>query len=713
MSPLEEIENLKGKLATTGSNTPAEGEVLLELLNKYAYNNSIECSPYIERLMELAEIIAAENIRYRAFGLYYLGNLKRLKGGYDECQNLTEQALKLFEQIGDEKSIANCYHNIGGMQQSQSNYADAMRNYLHALKIREKINDLPGIGSSYNNIGNIHEHQGNFNESLKYYSLALEIREKIGEKRGIATCYFNMGKINQNHGNYAEGLKNYFHCLEIMREIGDKQGVASSHNNIGNIYELQGNYPEAMNNYLPSLRIRQERGDKEGIAESYNNIAVIQYHQRNYTEALKNILKVLQLMTELGYKKGMAHTLNNVGQLNEHLDNYPEALKNYLSSLQISEDIKDKKGIADANYHLGIALAHQGNYRDALQHQLRAVDIYEETNQKKGVANALQNIADIYYKQGDYSDALREALISLEIEEKIGEKRGIKSCCYTLFEISKATGDFESALKYHEKYHQVESEILGEQAQKQITSLNFQHNLEQKEKDLEIEQLRNVELKKEKDRSDSLLLNILPAEVAEELKEKGTADAKHFDNVTVLFTDFKSFTTVSERLTPQQLVDELHTCFSAFDEICGKYNIEKIKTVGDAYLAVSGLPLANPNHAEEMIKAAIEIRDFMLTRKRLVAVKAPFGGLGADTFEVRIGIHSGSVVAGIVGVKKFAYDIWGDTVNTAARMEQNSEAGKINISQSTYELVKDKFKCEYRGEIEAKNKGKLKMYFLN
>jgi class 3 adenylate cyclase len=151
-------------------------------------------------------------------------------------------------------------------------------------------------------------------------------------------------------------------------------------------------------------------------------------------------------------------------------------------------------------------------------------------------------------------------------------------------------------------------------------------------------------------------------------------------------------------------VEELHTCFKAFDEIIGRHNIEKIKTIGDAYLAVSGLPLTDANHADNVMKAAMEIRAFMLGRRQ---------ELGGDTFEVRIGVHTGPVVAGIVGVKKFAYDIWGDTVNTAARMEQKSEAGKINISQSTYEIVKDKYACAYRGEIDVKNKGMMKMYFVN
>jgi class 3 adenylate cyclase len=213
----------------------------------------------------------------------------------------------------------------------------------------------------------------------------------------------------------------------------------------------------------------------------------------------------------------------------------------------------------------------------------------------------------------------------------------------------------------------------------------------------------NALLTREKKRSEELLLNILPAEVAEELKDKGYAAARHFDKVTVLFADFVGFTNVASILSAQELIDELNTCFKGFDEITGQHNIEKIKTIGDAYLAVGGLPVESELHAENVVKAAIDIVAFMKKRK---------SEKGDKTFEVRIGIHSGSVVAGIVGIKKFAYDIWGDTVNVAARMEQNSLPNRINISQSTFDLVKDKFHCTYRGEIEAKNKGKLSMYFI-
>ena len=214
------------------------------------------------------------------------------------------------------------------------------------------------------------------------------------------------------------------------------------------------------------------------------------------------------------------------------------------------------------------------------------------------------------------------------------------------------------------------------------------------------------EVEKQKKRSDDLLLNILPEEVAEELKAKGSADAKQFDEVTVMFTDFKGFTQISEKLTPSELVAEIHTCFKAFDIIVTKYNIEKIKTIGDAYMCAGGLPVSNKTNAFDVVNAAIEIKQFMHEhlKQRQKENKEPF--------EIRIGIHTGPVVAGIVGVKKFAYDIWGDTVNIAARMESSGETGKVNISGSTYKFVKDKFHCIHRGKILAKNKGEIDMYFV-
>jgi adenylate cyclase len=206
---------------------------------------------------------------------------------------------------------------------------------------------------------------------------------------------------------------------------------------------------------------------------------------------------------------------------------------------------------------------------------------------------------------------------------------------------------------------------------------------------------------------DTPALNI-PADVsADRVEMANLLKARSYDSVTVMFTDFQGFTQIGEQLSPEQLVEEIDLCFRAFDEITARYPIEKIKTVGDSYLCAGGLPATNNTHAVDVVSAALAFQEFMADlKKRKQAQGLPY-------FEMRIGIHTGPVVAGVVGLKKSAFDIWGDTVNTASRMETTGEVWKINISESTWNLVKDHFHCTPRGKIAAKNKGEIEMFFVD
>jgi len=282
-----------------------------------------------------------------------------------------------------------------------------------------------------------------------------------------------------------------------------------------------------------------------------------------------------------------------------------------------------------------------------------------------------------------------------------------------LSEIYEKQDDTKKAFSYFKQYIALRDNLVNTETTRTIHEIKYRYEVEKKEKEAEINRLKHIELKnaldaltEAKKQSDELLLNILPDDVAEELKTKGSVKARYFEQAAVIFIDVKDFTRLSEHLSPQELVSIIDVYFSLFDSVIGEYAIEKIKTIGDAYLCAAGLPVSDPNSAFVAVRASLHIRDMIA---RLNKMRRENGLL---TFEFRFGLHVGPIIAGVVGRKKFEYDIWGDTVNTAARMEQNSEEGRINISGQTYELIKGSFECTPRGRIDAKNKGLMDMYFV-
>ena len=357
---------------------------------------------------------------------------------------------------------------------------------------------------------------------------------------------------------------------------------------------------------------------------------------------------------------------------------------------------------------------------------------------------------NLFRNSSQLDSALYYAKAALSYYEKPDEK-GLEHKVYEatsnslVSKVYHEMGNVEESFRYFRKYESIRRQIHRNEGVRAIDLHKYQQKREREKLKREsdkkvknvvfltsaiifliivmglISRLRYVRkasalIQKERDRSDNLLHNILPEEVAAELKEKGESEAKDFDNVTVLFTDFVEFTQTAEKLSAKELVSEINVCFKAFDEIITKFKLEKIKTIGDAYMAAGGLHVPRTSEPNDVVNAAIKMQAFMLKRKQ------ERGNQNLAAFDMRVGIHTGPVVAGIVGVKKFQYDIWGDTVNTASRMESAGEVGKVNISQATYELLIDastssasapEFVFESRGKIVAKGKGEVEMWFVS
>ncbi|MFN8359518.1 MAG: adenylate/guanylate cyclase domain-containing protein [Candidatus Kapaibacterium sp.] len=529
-------------------------------------------------------------------------------------------------------------------------------------------------------------------ESLEWHKKALRYRKEGNSPDGdISKSLYNLGISYNNIGDFEQALAYDFECLKRYEQNNDSSQAAGLYHNIAVIYAAAGNRKFAVEHIWKAVRINKASKNTYWLAINYSVLGDYYFDDNNYQESLEYYTESAKLYSALGGPKEYYYILNMIGKCLTYTHEYPRAVDSLQKALRYFRTIKDKNGVAWSYNHLGLSYTIQGKFKDAAVCLDSCLRLCRELD-PSAMRNVYQRLYELDSASGNLARAYTHYRLFITLRDSLNSTESIR-----------AVAKQQLRAEYSLKEERDKAEQERKDARQDVVRNSILAGLIGSVVFLFVVYRQRNRITSANAKNEELLLNILPHEVAEELKAKGMADAKHFDNVTVLFTDFKSFTTISEALTPQELVGELHTCFKAFDEICTKYSIEKIKTIGDAYLAVCGLPLADKQHAENVVNAALEIREFMANRSK---------ELGAKTFEIRIGINSGSVVAGIVGVKKFAYDIWGDTVNTAARMEQNSEAGKINISETTYTLVKDRFTCEYRGEIDAKNKGKLTMYFV-
>ncbi len=574
---------------------------------------------------------------------------------------------------------------IGTISAQNQKLADSLKRIYQSglLKDSSQLELLRNL--SFNEVNDLHL-------SLKYAEELIDLSNKYQNNIYLYRGYLQKGNKNRLLGNLDEALDSYFKAAETAKLANFSSGEGSAYGAIADIYSVSENHKNAIEYYEKSISTLRQAGDEIPLASAISNAGDELVNQKEYDAALNYFNESGALFEKANYAIGKAYTLGNIGMVYAHKGNNALAEKNLSASIRILEKLEDYYPICVYLIYMSDIYRDQGNTKKAMDYATRSLKLAEKYNLKEQISDASNKLSELYFKSGNTSQSLIFYKQYIAYKDSVNDIRTVR-------QMADLRTDFEVSQK------QTEVDLLHKEKQNQrtiLTSLFIILVLVTTLLGTLFWYFRNIA--KEKKRSENLLLNILPEQTAKELKLNGKVEATKFDFVTVLFTDFVEFSKLAEQIQPEQLVKSLDYYFRKFDQITTAYGLEKIKTIGDSYMCAGGLPTPNKSHAKDVIRAAMEIIAFINEEFKKEN--------DIQKFDVRIGINSGPVVAGIVGIKKWQYDIWGDTVNIASRLESKSIPGKINISETTYFEIKDEFKCEYRGEFEVKNRGHIKMYFL-
>lgn len=710
------IAEIRGKLAAAANDSVKaywQMELGRKLLTDKTSDEAIallkEALIYQERVKDFKAITKVKSL---------IGQGYNLKQDLQHALGYLEEAKTAAEQSGDKQLLSASYSNLIGTYNKAGNTAKGLDYAQRLLALGRKENSPKMMGTAYYFTGYFYQLNGNVEKAMQQFTAALVQYEAARDTQMIASLQINMGEYYAVTGQQDSAKAYYNRSLQTYTRLKDKVKLAALYLRLGELYAADKDMKNVTELSRKSLALAREMDNKELIAYygfSLERIRFIEIFQSAPLVDNKPVLSAAQRKTledvvakmevcQKDYRKATVNyvELSKMSQvlsyIKQTLGDYEGALHDYTEYI----DYKDSFASADnLKQFAAIEAKHafeksrdslrliEEQKRIELQKEMELKALRFEYERKRVLAKT-----EAERKQLLFEEALKRTTIEAEYTRN---REAARTQYEQSLALAKANEEKERALslaRLRQSNNTRNMSLLGAGVLLVLAGVSV-YGYTQKRKD-------NRKIAHEKKRSDDLLLNILPAEVADELKSSGQSVAQQYNHATVLFTDFVGFTQASERLGVQELVNELNIYFTAFDRIMEKYGLEKIKTIGDAYLAVSGLPVEKDRHAQNAVRAALDIIEFVKWKRQ----EGPYG------LEIRIGINSGSLIAGIIGVKKFAYDIWGDTVNTAARMEQSSAPGKINVSGSTYELIKDDFVCSYRGKIDAKNKGELDMYFV-
>jgi class 3 adenylate cyclase/Tfp pilus assembly protein PilF len=588
---------------------------------------------------------------------------------------------------------------------------------LEALPIAEGVLAFYRERGTADNIGHANALVGRILTNMSEYAKAEEHLENalrtftaLGDSRGVAQVTSNLGIIALRRSEYPQALERYETALDFYTDTADDLGVARTCGNIGGIHFHLSDYGKTLEYYERALAIYERLGVKQSIATISRNIGMVHERLGDTDLALECFERALALNVEIGNKLGEADSNNSIGSALRTMKEYDGALARYEEALRLYNETGYRLDVAEVNHNIGLTFALQSNYRRALEHYEKSRAIYEEIGDRVRMANIAGAVADVYtrddFEGRDLQTAESGLLDVLSVFENSGDKHRQAIAHQSLSNLYEQMGDWKSCVQHLRKHIALEEETRGVKVTRQAQ--HYEH--QRRQAALQRERIAERAAADARISEQQKLLHLmLPAQVATRLLN-GEHIADYYEKVSILFVDIVGFTPIAARMPAKAVLAFLNHVFSQFDQIAERHGCERIKTIGDGYLVVAGAPEECSDHAERIARVAIDIMAGITVPEEI----RRFVPSDAE-FHLRAGIHTGSVFAGIVGDKRFGYDVCSDAVNLASRMETSCEAGKIQCSSEfAYHLQNrdDRFQFEERGEIEVRGKGLLRTFYL-
>lgn len=601
-----------------------------------------------------------------------------------------KEALPLAVQLKLPNAEADSLNNIGYALFRQGEYQEAVKQFQSAIATAQAIGYLKGTGMGRNGYGLVWLALNEYANAQNDFEAAMSLFKEADYPQGEAYALSNIGTVHTSSGSYDKALKAYLEALRIDEALNNRDEMATVYNNIGLVNARQNNFEAANTYYDKALNIYEADGNDLGRADTYMNLGSFFQNFGYFEEATGFFNQALSLSKTLDSPSRIAGALNALGYAFELSNDSENALRYYSQALQLGQDIGDREITINAYNNIGTVHNKAGDYQSALDNHIQALEASKEITYELGLESSLKNIANDYQAMGNFQDANHYFILYNELRDALNEREQSRNLAnaQTLYETEKKDQQIASQQEEIAEKEKRARILMGIVA----AVLLF----------LTVTATQAVIISREKKKSEALILNILPAKVAEDLKKTGRTEPERFENVSILFSDIVGFTSISSTLDPHRLIHELNDIFTRFDAIMDTHGCQRIKTIGDAYFAISGLPDPDPDHAAKIVRAAKDMLVCLEERNRKEELH----------WEIRVGVHTGPVVGGVVGVKKYIYDVFGDTVNTASRMESNGAPMRINISEQTREALGDLFAFEERDPLPVKGKGLVKMFFI-